>query len=74
MLVGRDSELAMLVGLVKGAAAGQGGAVLIEGEPASARSRWCRRWRQRRGQTAARCSGGPVTSWAGQCRKPEKVT
>jgi tetratricopeptide (TPR) repeat protein len=37
-LVGRDSELALLVGLVQGIAAGDGGAVLIEGEPGIGKS------------------------------------
>jgi DNA-binding NarL/FixJ family response regulator len=37
-LVGRDSELAMLGGLVKGVARGGGGAVLIEGEPGIGKS------------------------------------
>jgi tetratricopeptide (TPR) repeat protein len=38
LLIGRDSELAMLTGLVEGAAAGRGGAVLIEGEPGIGKS------------------------------------
>ena len=37
-LVGRDSELAMLVGLAKEAAAGRGGSVLVEGEPGIGKS------------------------------------
>jgi len=37
-LVGRDSELATLAGLVKDAAAGWGGPVLIEGEPGIGKS------------------------------------
>ncbi len=37
-LVGRDSELATLVGLVKEVAAGRGGAVLVEGEPGIGKS------------------------------------
>src|SRR5215469_4157920 len=37
-LVGRDSELAVLVGLMTGVAAGRGGAVLIEGEPGIGKS------------------------------------
>ncbi|HTS99415.1 MAG TPA: AAA family ATPase [Streptosporangiaceae bacterium] len=37
-LVGRDSELAILAMLVKQAAAGRGGAVLIEGEPGIGKS------------------------------------
>jgi DNA-binding CsgD family transcriptional regulator/tetratricopeptide (TPR) repeat protein len=38
VLIGRDSELAMLAGLVKEAAAGRGGSVLIEGEPGIGKS------------------------------------
>src|ERR1700722_11508756 len=38
LLIGRDSELAMLAELVEGAAAGRGGAVLIEGEPGIGKS------------------------------------
>jgi DNA-binding CsgD family transcriptional regulator len=37
-LVGRDSELAMLAGLVKEVAAGRGGTVLVEGEPGIGKS------------------------------------
>jgi tetratricopeptide (TPR) repeat protein/DNA-binding XRE family transcriptional regulator len=37
-LLGRDSELAMLTGLVAGLRAGQGSAVLIEGEPGIGKS------------------------------------
>jgi DNA-binding CsgD family transcriptional regulator len=37
-LVGRDSELAMLVRLMRQACAGQGGSVLIEGEPGIGKS------------------------------------
>jgi len=37
-LVGRDSELAMLAGLVRDAVAGRGGSVLIEGEPGIGKS------------------------------------
>jgi DNA-binding CsgD family transcriptional regulator len=37
-LVGRDSELAALVRLIREAAAGQGGSVLIEGEPGIGKS------------------------------------
>ncbi|MCW2892935.1 MAG: LuxR family transcriptional regulator fused with ATPase domain [Actinomycetia bacterium] len=37
-LVGRDSELALLAGIVKGIASGQGSAVLIEGEPGIGKS------------------------------------
>jgi tetratricopeptide (TPR) repeat protein len=38
LLVGRDSELAMLAGLVNDVAEGRGGAVLIEGEPGIGKS------------------------------------
>jgi len=38
MLVGRDGELAMLAGLAQGVTAGQGSAVLIEGEPGIGKS------------------------------------
>src|SRR5690242_7348158 len=38
MLVGRESELALLSGLMKQAAQGHGGAVLIEGEPGIGKS------------------------------------
>jgi DNA-binding CsgD family transcriptional regulator len=37
-LVGRDSELALLIGLIRDAARGQGSAVLIEGEPGIGKS------------------------------------
>ncbi len=37
-LIGRDSELAMLAGLVTDVAAGRGGSVLIEGEPGIGKS------------------------------------
>jgi DNA-binding CsgD family transcriptional regulator len=37
-LIGRDSELALLAGLVRGAARGRGGSVLIEGEPGIGKS------------------------------------
>src|SRR5215475_898197 len=37
-LIGRDSEMAMLVGLMKETAAGRGGVVLIEGEPGIGKS------------------------------------
>jgi DNA-binding CsgD family transcriptional regulator len=37
-LVGRDSEMALLTGLIKEAARGRGGAVLIEGEPGIGKS------------------------------------
>ena len=37
-LLGRDSELALLAGLVRAGAAGQGGAVFIEGEPGIGKS------------------------------------
>jgi DNA-binding CsgD family transcriptional regulator len=37
-LVGRDSEMALLTGLMKEAARGRGGAVLIEGEPGIGKS------------------------------------
>jgi tetratricopeptide (TPR) repeat protein len=37
-LVGRDSELALLAGLVEGIATGQGGVVLVEGEPGIGKS------------------------------------
>jgi tetratricopeptide (TPR) repeat protein len=37
-LVGREGELALLAGLVQGIAAGDGGAVLIEGEPGIGKS------------------------------------
>jgi len=38
VLVGRDSELALLTGLIKGVALGRGGSVLIEGEPGIGKS------------------------------------
>src|SRR5215475_1657985 len=38
VLVGRDSEVAMLAGLVTGIAAGRGSAVLVEGEPGIGKS------------------------------------
>jgi DNA-binding NarL/FixJ family response regulator len=38
VLVGRDSELALLAGLVKDVARGQGSAVLVEGEPGIGKS------------------------------------
>jgi tetratricopeptide (TPR) repeat protein len=38
VLIGRDSELGMLAGLVEGVAAGRGSAVLIEGEPGIGKS------------------------------------
>jgi DNA-binding CsgD family transcriptional regulator len=38
VLVGRDSELALLIGLIKDVAQGQGNAVLIEGEPGIGKS------------------------------------
>jgi tetratricopeptide (TPR) repeat protein len=38
VLMGRDSELALLAGLVRGIAAGEGGVVLIEGEPGIGKS------------------------------------
>ncbi|MGH3155668.1 MAG: ATP-binding protein, partial [Streptosporangiaceae bacterium] len=38
VLVGRDSELALLTGLIRDVARGQGGAVLIEGEPGIGKS------------------------------------
>ena len=37
-LIGRDSELAMLAGLIRKLAGGQGGSVLIEGEPGIGKS------------------------------------
>ena len=37
-LVGRDSELALLIGLIREAARGEGSAVLIEGEPGIGKS------------------------------------
>ena len=37
-LIGRDSELTMLAGLISGVAAGQGGSLLIEGEPGIGKS------------------------------------
>ena len=37
-LVGRDSEIALLTGLIRGAARGHGGSVLIEGEPGIGKS------------------------------------
>ena len=37
-LIGRDSELAMLAGLIRKVAGGQGGSVLIEGEPGIGKS------------------------------------
>ena len=37
-MVGRDSEMALLAGLVKGVARGRGGVVLIEGEPGIGKS------------------------------------
>jgi hypothetical protein len=38
VLIGRDSDLAMLAGLVAGVAAGRGSAVLVEGEPGIGKS------------------------------------
>ena len=38
VLIGRDSDLALIGGLVKGVVAGRGGAVLIEGEPGIGKS------------------------------------
>ena len=35
-LVGRDSEMALLTGLIREVARGRGGSVLIEGEPGGA--------------------------------------
>ena len=37
-LAGRDSEMALLAGLIRGVAGGRGGAVLIEGEPGIGKS------------------------------------
>src|SRR6516165_5899470 len=37
-LVGRDSEMALLTGLIKEVARGRGGSVLIEGEPGIGKS------------------------------------
>ena len=37
-LIGRDSEIALLTGLIKEAARGRGGSVLIEGEPGVGKS------------------------------------
>jgi len=37
-LVGRDSELALLTGLINGVARGRGGSALIEGEPGIGKS------------------------------------
>jgi DNA-binding CsgD family transcriptional regulator len=56
-LVGRDSELTMLAGLVKAAAAGRGGSVIIEGEPGIGKSALVR------GATAMASEAGCQVFW-----------
>ena len=68
-LFGRDSEMALLTGLLKEVALGHGSSVLIEGEPGIGKSALVRAAvAEARGRPAARCSGVPVTSWARRCR------
>ena len=67
-LIGRDSELALLAGLVAEAAAGRGSSVLIEGEPGIGKSALVRAALAEAPGPAARCSGAPVTSWGRRYR------
>ena len=67
-LVGRDSEMALLTGLIREVARGRGSAVLIEGEPGIGESDWCgRRWRGRREQ-AVGVLRRQRRRWARRCR------
>ena len=68
-LVGRDSEMALLTGLIKDVARGRGNSVLIEGEPGIGKVRAGER--SRGGGTGGHFLRGvlgvPVTSWARSC-------
>jgi hypothetical protein len=58
VLIGRDAEMAMLVGLVGEVAGGRGRSVLIEGEPGIGKSALVR----------AALSTGPLASLLHECR------
>ena len=67
-LVGRDSEMALLTGLIREVARGRGGSVLIEGEPGIGKSALVRAAVVQAPQVSCQVFWGPATSWVRRCR------
>ena len=68
-LVGRESEMSLLTGMVKEVSLGRGGCRAHRGRAGHREVRAGPGGGDRRaGRRAARCSGGPGTSWARSCR------
>jgi len=74
MLVGRESELALLSGLMKQAAQGHGGAVLIEGEPGIGKSALVRAAVAEAPEAGCQVFWGPGTNWGRSCRCCRSLT
>jgi hypothetical protein len=67
-LVGRDSEMALLTGLINEVARGRGGSVLIEGEPGIGKSALVQAAVAQAPEAGCQVFWGTVTSWARSCR------
>jgi MoxR-like ATPase len=67
-LVGRDSEMTLLAGLIREVARGRGGSALVEGEPGIGKSALVRAAVAEAPAAGCEVFWGLATSWARRCR------